>query len=269
MGYETLLLKKEGPILFLAFNRPEQLNAVNTLLLFELKRVVTELKEDSETRFLVVTGKGRAFSAGADLRERREAAVEEGPFGPDFIKSQRQRQRFGHQLMRDFENLEQITVAALNGVVRGAGVALALACDFRIATTETTLGIPETNVGIFFSWGSTARLTRLVGPAKAKELIMTCDVLSAQEALALGLVHKVVPPAELMEAVRTLIAKVAVRAPHAVRMTKTIVNALSTPALGDVTFYEPDLVECCYSYGDMKEAIRAFFEKRTPEFTGK
>lgn len=266
MSYETLQVTREGETVIVTLNRPEKLNAFNSPMLTDMLKVSDELRQDYQSRFVVLTGAGRAFSSGADLQENK-ALQEAGR--ETFMIQRRHGQHLAHLLMYSWERLEQVTIAAVNGLAIGAGVALALACDMRIAAQSATFSIPEANVGVFFTWGSTPRLTRLVGPAKAKELIMTCDTVSAAEALSIGLVNKVAPEGELMAVTGALIEKIASRAPIAVRLTKTIVNAVSTPALGDVGYYEPDLAQMCFGTEDVAEANAAFFEKRPPRFTGK
>jgi len=144
-----------------------------------------------------------------------------------------------------------------------------MGCDFRIASQSASFGIPEANIGIFFTWGCTPRLTRLIGPAKAKELIMTCDRIDAEEALSIGLVNKVVPPEQLMEAAHELVDKIAARGPLAIRIAKKIVNAAAAANFGDLYICEPELVERLFVSPEPAEGIRAFIEKRKPKFTGR
>lgn len=266
MSYETILVEKDDYITTITLNRPERLNTVNARMIEELAQVFTELKEDDETRFVIVTGAGRVFTAGADLNDSRIAAER----GKDYhVRDRRRSQKKGHDFMRLLESLEQVTIVAFNGLAVGAGIALSEACDFRIAAESASFLIAETNVGIFFTWGSTPRLVRLIGPARTKEFIMTAEPIDAQEALRIGLVNKVVPDQELMKATHEMIEKIASRAPLAVKMTKMIVNAVSKPTIGDVSLYEPDLVARLYLSDDPREALDAFFEKRKPKFTGK
>ena len=266
MNYETILVEKDGYTTTITLNRPDRLNVVRPEMIQELYQVFTGLKEDDETRFVIITGAGRVFSAGADLNDSRMAAER----GKDYhVWSRRRSQRRGHDFMKLLESLEQVTIVAFNGLAVGAGIALAQACDFRIAAESASFLIAETNVGIFYTWGSTPRLVRLIGPTKTKELIMTAEAIDALEALRIGLVNKVVPDQELMAAARKMVDVIASRAPVAVRMTKMIVNAVSKPTIGDVSLYEPDLVERLYLSEDPREALNAFFEKRPPKFTGK
>jgi len=266
MEYKTVILDKTEQVTTITLNCPDKLNAMSNQMLLEILQIIEESRDDENTKFVIITGSGRAFSSGVDLGEHAQV-VKQG--GNHFIAYGRRRQKFARRFMRCFDDLDQVTIAALNGVALGGGFALALACDFRIAAKEASLGVPETNVGIFFPWGCTPRLVHLIGPARAKELIMTGRVVSAQEALSLGLVNKVVPRTELMRASHELIAAIATRAPLGIRMTKMIVNAVSTPSIGDVGSYEADLMERLESTADRAEAIDAFLQKRQPKFIGR
>ena len=266
MSYETISVEKDGYTTTITLNRPEKLNAMSMVMREELVQVFTELRQDEETRFVVITGTGNVFSAGADLTDSMNAAKQ----GREYHAWERRRsQKKGHDFMRAVESLEQVTITAFNGLAVGAGIALGQGCDFRIAAESAKFLIAETGIGIFYTYGCTPRLVQLIGQAKTKELIMTADTIDAQEALSIGLVNKVVPDQELMKAVHEMIDKIASRAPLAIKMTKMIVNAVSKPTIGDVSLYEPDLVERLYLSEDTREALNAFFEKRKPRFTGK
>jgi enoyl-CoA hydratase/carnithine racemase len=234
-------------------------------MLEELGRLFHELRTDARTRLVIFTGAGRVFSAGADLTDT--SGIPE-PSGAALADAMRVAQLAGQDFTRALENLEQVTIAAINGHALGAGLVIAMASDFRFAARSATLGIPEANVGIFFTWGCTPRLTRLVGPAKAKEMIMTCTPVGAEEALRIGLVHRVVDDGELMNAARELAATIGARAPLAIRMAKKTVNAAAAATFGDLSPCEPELVERLYLSQDALEGIAAFAEKRPPRFTG-
>lgn len=173
-----------------------------------------------------------------------------------------------HDMIRSLQNLEQVTIAAVNGYCLGAGLAWIIACDFIIAAEDALFGIPEPNIGLFFTWGSSARLSRLVGPIRAKEIIMTCENVTAEQALAMGLATEVVPREKLVQAAREMVDKIAGKSPLAVRITKKLVNAASTPGPGDVYVIEPELVERFNIEGHLAEGARAFIERRPPKFPG-
>jgi len=265
MAYDTILVEKSDEVATVTLNRPTRLNAINRTMFDELGQLLLELRADLRTRFVIFTGAGRMFSAGADLAMLSgTASGAEIPLG-DVM---RVAQLAGQDFTRSLESLEQVTIAAINGHALGAGLVIAMACDFRIAARSASLGIPEANVGIFFTWGCTPRLTRLVGPAKAKEMIMTCEPVDAEEALRIGLVNRVVDDNELIDAARELVATIGRRAPLAIRMAKKIVNAATAANFGDLYPCEPELVERLYLSQDPLEGLAAFLEKRAPRFTG-
>jgi len=171
-------------------------------------------------------------------------------------------------VVRALENMEQITIAAVNGLALGAGMGLCMACDFRIMTEKAYFGVPEAIVGVFFTWGCTARLTRLVGPAWAKDLIMTCRNVDAQESLRIGLAHRVVPQEKLIDEARALAKHIGKMPPLVIRLTKKLVNAAAAPQIGDIFLTEPELVERINLSPDRLEAVNAFLEKREAKYTG-
>jgi len=263
MKYETLLVDKSGNTATVTLNRPDIMNALNMQVMLDLRDLFAELRADQETRFVIFTGAGRAFSCGAEFTQK---AMDERYTRPE-LANERLWQLFGHDFMHTMENLEQVTIAAVNGAAVGAGLCLAMNCDFRIASEEAVLGVPETNLGIFYTWGATPRLTALIGPAKTKEMIMTCDNISAHEALRIGLVNKVVPAEQLMSSCKELVEKIATKGPLAVRICKKIVNAASLSKMADLYPCEPELVERLMVSDEVAEGLQAFLEKRPPRFT--
>ena len=263
MKYETLLVERSGNMATVTLNRPDVLNAMNMQVMLELKELLAELRADQKTRFVIFTGAGRAFSCGAEFTKK---SMDERYTRPE-LANERLWQLFGHDFMHAMENLEQVTIAAVNGAAVGAGLCLAMNCDFRIASEKAVFGIPEANLGIFFTWGATPRLTALIGPAKTKEMIMTCDNIDAREALAIGLVNKVVSAEQLMSSCKELVEKIATKGPLAVRICKKIVNAASLSKMADLYPCEPELVERLMISDEVAEGIQAFLEKRPPRFT--
>jgi enoyl-CoA hydratase/carnithine racemase len=263
MKYETLTVKKSGELMTVTLNRPEILNALNKQSMLDLKNLLSELRADTKTRFVIFTGAGRAFSAGVEFTNK---AMAERYSTPD-LANERLWQLFGHDFMSSMENLEQITVAAINGPAIGGGLCIAMNCDFRIASEKAILGIPEAALGIFYTWGATPRLTALIGPAKAKEMIMTCDPIDASEALRIGFVNKVVPHEKLMDACRELVGKISTKGPLAIRICKKQVNAASISRMADLYPLEPELVEMVINSGQAAEGASAFIEKRRPKYT--
>jgi len=262
VAYKTLLVEKKDGIALVTFNRPDKLNTLSTRLFLDLRDLMAEFRYDLDTRVVIFTGAGRAFSAGFDLRIdalKEHASQKEMP-------NERVWQLFFLDLMSAIENLEQVTIAAINGPAMGGGLCIAMNCDFRIAAENASLGVPETGLGVFLSWGATPRLVALLGPSKAKEFIMTCDSASAEEALRIGMVNKVVPPDKLMPASYELAGKIIRRGPLAIRICKKQVNAASVARMSDLYLFESELWERNQISPDLQEGIRASIEKRPPDF---
>ncbi len=258
MSYETLKLETTGSTLIVRLNRPEKLDAVNTTLTDELIQVCRDLRGDLSTRFVIFTGEGRAFSSGADLSGMGGAAG--GRIRPE--DAARLAQFSGHEMTRGIEQLEQVTLAAVNGICLGAGVALIMACDFRIAAETAKFGLPETNIGYFFTWGCSPRLTRIIGPSRAKEWIMTGDRISAEDARAWGLVDHVVPDQKLLESAQGLLGRIAANGPVSVRLTKKLVNAYALQGMADLFVCEPELATHITLTGEPQERVAAYLNER-------
>ncbi len=250
--YKSLLLEADKPVLKIILNRPAKANAVNKEMISELMDLFTRLRYETEYHFIVITGQGKFFSAGADIPEAiRE--IERGQMMDDQIRTY---QLDGHELMHKIENLEQITICAINGYMVGGGLALAMACDFRIMDAEAKLSIPEAELGLFFTWGSTPRLTKLVGGSKAKELIMLCNEIGAEEALRIGLVDKVTPSGQLHTTVEEMLLKLKKRPFLPIRLTKKIINSIEATANGNIAIFEPELHEHSHLTGIPQECMR-------------
>jgi enoyl-CoA hydratase len=262
MAYETLLVDKKDGIALVTFNRPDKLNTLNTRLFLDLRDLMAEFRYDLETRVIIFTGAGRAFSGGFDFRVEALAeytSQKELPNGRIW-------QLFSLDLMSAIENLEQVTIAAINGPCIGGGLCIAMNCDFRIAADNAKMGVPETNLGVFLSWGATPRLVALLGPSRAKEFIMTCDPVDGNEAFRIGMVNRVVTPDQLMPASYELARKIMRRGPLAIRICKKQVNAASVARMSDLYLFESELWERNQISPDLQEGIRAAIEKKPPEF---
>ncbi len=266
MEYKTILVERSEPVLKITLNRPDKLNAINGELISELIEVFREVRTDLDIRYVTFTGAGRAFSSGADISGRGG----EGPSDPfEVYTNARLAQFTGHEFMRTLETMEQITICAINGYSLGAGLCIPMACDFRIASEKAIFGVPETGIGIFYTWGATPRMTSLIGPAWAKEMIITNDMYDADKALAIGLVHKIVPHDKLMDAVQEMIDKIEVKGRLATRIAKKMINAAAAPNIGDIYICEPELVERLYLSEEPAEGGKAFAERRPPKFLGR
>jgi len=234
---DHFVLEKDGRIATLTFNRPEKRNPLNEEIVLELENLLHQVRDDKEVRVLIFTGTGNTFSAGADLtlvkgitdKEERQRIF--APLG-------KRRARLIGRVLRVLVNLEQVTVAAVNGYAIGGGWSLALGCDLRIAVEGAEFWFPEVDLGVPLSPDSTALLTAHVGPALAKEIIITCRHFKAEELLPLGLVNRVVKKADLTATVRELAQSLANKNPTAVMVSKATVNAL---ALNQVVI-RPDLL---------------------------
>ena len=262
MTYKHLLVEKTNVTTTVTFNHPDRMNPLSPQMLIELKQVLAELRADTACRFVVFTGAGKAFSCGAELSVKALKSKS----NMSGLSNERQWQEFSQDLMNTMENLEQITIGAINGVAVGGAVCLLLNCDFRIASNTASFIIPETALGMPLSWGATPRLVSLIGPSKTKELIMTCDKINADEALRIGLVNKVVPADRLADSCNEMITKIANRGPMAVRICKKQVNAASMARTKDLYLFEADLMDLCMLAGDTIEGVASFIEKRTPCF---
>jgi enoyl-CoA hydratase/carnithine racemase len=265
MAYETFILERSGPIATVYFNRPEKLNPINEKVMREFLAISQELQEEDESRVVILTGKGRSFSVGADLN-MLSADVDRGKQRQLSDSARLRSAKMGWRIMEEWERLDQITIAAMNGFAVGGGLSLAIACDFRIAAAGARMWIPEVRLGVPYMWGSITRLINLIGMAKAKELVMTCDELTAEEALAVGLVNHVVPLEKLHEATLAFAHKILDKPPMALRRTKEFFKALSTNRAGDITYADAHLGLATFASEDMGEAVAAFREKRDGKF---
>jgi enoyl-CoA hydratase len=268
MAYENFIVERAGAIATVYFNRPEKLNPINGKLMADMLKVAEELRDDEDSRVVILTGKGRSFCAGADISVLTANAGAQAQRGQTDAGRLRM-SRTGWRLMEEWERLDQVTIAAVNGFAIGGGLSLAMACDFRIAAAGARIWIPEVALGVPYMWGSITRLINLVGVSKAKEMIMTCDEIDADEALKIGLVNQVVPAEQLGAAAAALASKLVSKPPLALRRTKDFFKALGNSRLGDITFADGYLGLSCLASDDMSEAMAAFKEKRPGRYQGR
>ena len=252
-------VEKDDKIAWLILNRPHRLNTLNKEMMDEMSRALRELKEDKDTRVVVLRGEGdRAFSAGADI----SAFVGVTPLtGAELA-------RMGQRMFTEIEEFPKPVIAAIDGFALGGGCELALACDFRIASDRSQLGQPEVNLGLIPGWGGTQRLPRLVGLAKAKELIMLGERISADEAKRIGLVNLVVPADKFEEEVRNFALKLAAGPPVALKLAKRCLNKGTQAGLDVGLELEAEAFAAIFSTEDVMEGVEAFFSKRRPNFKG-
>lgn len=258
--FELLTYTKEGFLGFITINRPKVMNALSNALVEEFAKVFDLVEEDEELRALIITGAGdKAFMAGADIKELEAR---------DFIKG-RQQTRRRQEVFNRLAEMRLPVIAAVNGFALGAGLELAVACTLRVAAEEAKFGSPEVNLGIIPGDGATQRLPRLVGFGRAMELVLTGDFIDAGEAYRIGLVNKVVPREELMEAARKLAGKIAKKAPLAIQFAKEAVNRSLEVGIYEGLAHESYLHALACATEDKKEGVQAFLEKRKPDFKGK
>ena len=258
-SYETLLLERRGRVALITINRPAKLNALNVQTRAEGAAALDELREDEEVRVVVITGAGeKAFVAGADISEFEGRT----PVTQRDVMTAR-------SLFTAVDTFPKPVVAMVNGFCLGGGCELALACDLRVASEAARFGQPEINLGIIPGGGGTQRLTRLVGEGKAMEMILTGEMIDAHTAYNLGLVNMVVPAADLEAKTLELANRIAEKSPVALRMAKEAVKTASRSSLDEGLRREVDLFALCFSSEDKDEGVRAFLEKRKPEFKGR
>ncbi|MBK5246038.1 MAG: enoyl-CoA hydratase/isomerase family protein [Peptostreptococcaceae bacterium] len=259
MSNSNIILEINEGIAFITINRPRALNALNEALLDELIEVFINVKKNIEVKAIILTGKGKAFVSGADIAEMNELNPVEG----------RALMMKGHSVMNLIESMEKPVIAAINGFTLGGGCELAMACDIRISSEKAKFGQPEVKLGIIPGFGGTQRLSRLVGKGMAKYLIMTAEIISADEALRIGLVERVVPAEELMGNAIKVAKTIMSNAPYAVAVAKSVINNGISLDMKSACTLEVESFTAPFSSDDKKEGMSAFLEKRTPRFTNK
>jgi enoyl-CoA hydratase len=254
--YENLAVELNDRICTVKVNRPQVLNAINAKTLKELYEIFEEINNDEDIDVVVLTGEGKAFVAGADIADMKDL---NSLTAKDFS-------RLASKAFKEIEDSKKIVIAAVNGFALGGGCEIAMACDIRIASTKAVFGQPEVSLGVIPGFGGTQRLTRLVGMAKAKELIFTGRIIKADEAEKLGLVNKVVEPEILIEEVEKLAKAIAKNAQLAVRYSKEAIKLGSQTDINTGIDIETNLFGLCFSTKDQKEGMSAFIEKRDAKF---
>lgn len=255
MAYETIIFEKQENIAVITFNRPEAMNALNIQTRAEFASAVREVEADDSVKVLILTGSGKAFVAGSDIKEFHATT--------SFA---------AHNIVRlgsIVERLGKPVIAAVNGFCLGGGCEIAMACDLIIASEKAKFGQPEINLGIIPGGGGTQRLQRLIGSCRAKELIFTGDIIRAEEADRLGLVNRVVPMDELMAEAKKVAAKIAAKSPAALKLAKQAINKGMQTSLQDGLDYEYEMYALSLSLEDKTEGVNAFLEKRPPNFVGR
>ena len=261
MGYETLILQREEGVATVTLNRPQKMNALNEQLLDELTKVIDEINQDDTIRAVIITGAGRAFSAGGDLDLPLFHMTEPGKI--------RQTLQAYNRVPISLRNLAKPVIAAVNGIATGAGCSLAMACDIIIASEEASFGQAFVNVGYHPDTGSSYFLPRLVGVAKACELIFAGKTIDAREAERIGLANQVVPSEALLATARELALKLASGPSVAIGLVKGCIYQGLQMTLEQALDSEAEAASLTILTEDIKEGITAFKEKRKPQFKGR
>jgi len=260
MELKNVIYEKSEGIATITLNRPEAMNSFSTELINEVIHCLEDAGKDDATRVIILTGAGeKAFSAGADIKAM---------IGMNALKA-RELSRNGYRICKTIEKLEKPVIAAINGFALGGGCEISLACDFRIASEKARMGQTEINIGLIPGWGGTQRLARLVGKAKAKELVYTGKIIDAKTAEQIGLVSMVVPAEQLMAAARQFAQELAGKAPVALKVAKALIdNGLETD-LETALALETEGFCVVGSTEDLQEGVKAFTEKRKPTWKGR
>lgn len=255
MEIKNLIYKQKEAIFYITIDREKQLNALNKQTILELNYLLSSCSQDTSVRVVVITGAGdKAFVAGADIKEFAHFSKKEGE----------ELAQFGHDMLfTKIATYPKPVIVAINGFALGGGLELAMAAHIRIAATHAKLGQPEVTLGLIPGYGGTQRLTQLVGKGKAFEMILTGDMISAQEALELKLVNYIVPKEELLSKAEEMANKMAKNSPYALKKSIKAINAV----YGNIGLQnEVELFGQCFGTDDFKEGVTAFLEKRKPNF---
>ena len=261
MDYQNLIFEKRERVGIITINRPHVQNSISIETMHEMGHLLDAVEKDTDLRVLVITGAGEtAFVAGGDLKDFRSL---------DSFQAGRWMSLYMQGILNRFEELDQPVIAAINGYAFGGGCEVAVACDFRIAAESAQMGFRQVRFGIMTGWGGAQRLLRLVGRSKAMELLLTGDIVVAQDALKLGLVDRVVPAGQALEAALAMAGRIARNPPLALaNIKRAIVKGWEMPVRAAIA-YEAELFAATWDSEDHREAEQAFAEKRPPVFKGR
>jgi enoyl-CoA hydratase len=260
MTFENILVEKKTAVAYVTINRPKVLNALNLETMEELRAAFTDIKNDTTIRVAILTGSGeKAFVAGADIGE---LSKHDAISGKEYTHK-------GQSVLDLIEKLGKPVIACINGFALGGGCELAMACTMRLASQTAKLGQPEVKLGIIPGYGGTQRLPRLVGKGIAMQLVLTGEMISAEEAHRIGLVNEVVPTADLIPRAEAIAQKIVANAPLAIQYAMEAVNHALDLTLSEGLYLEATLFGVCCATEDKTEGTKAFLEKRAAQFKGK
>ncbi len=257
MNYKNILTEIRDNIGIIKINRPQQLNALNIQTIHELNDLIHLWSKDDKIKVIIITGEGKSFVAGADIAEMKDMTKQQAI---DFSE-------MGQKVFSLIESQEKPVIACVNGFALGGGCELAMACDIRVASDKAKFGQPEVNLGVIPGFAGTQRLARMVGTAKAKELILTGEIIDAQTALSIGLVNQVVPHDNLLDQTFKMAQKIASKGPTAVRLAKKVISRGIETDFATGSSFEVEAFGECFASGEAKEGMSAFLEKRKPEWS--
>jgi len=255
---KNILFEVENAIAKITIDRSSALNALNKQTIEELYEVVNEIMKSQFIKVVIITGRGKAFVAGADIKEMQGYSVFEA----------RAFSLLGQKVFSIIENLQQVVIAAVNGVALGGGCELSMACDIRLASSRAKFGQPEVGLGITPGYAGTQRLPRIVGKSQAKELIFTGRIIDVEEAYRIGLVNKIVEHEQLMAEAEKLAKTIASKGYRAVSLAKNAINNGANMSEAVAYQFEAECFSLCFATEDQKEGMDAFIEKRPPNFKG-
>ncbi len=264
MSYKFIEIERTGHIATFWLNRPDRLNALSTEVMAEIEDAARSFLGDEETRVVIFAGRGKHFSAGADLKARQDAGA-----SPPSLLMQRRHSGLGGRMIRAISEMKQVTIAALHGAGAGGGCCIPVACDFRIGSPDCKLGYPEVTLGMNLMWGALPQCVHLIGPARAKRMIMLGNLEPAETLLEWGFLDEIVTREDLMTRALEIAQDYAARPPIAVQMIKESINAVSHALDAAAMHMDVDQNLLTAGTGDLREGIAAFLEKREPDFKGR
>ena len=264
MKFEHITLHKENHVATVLFNRPDKLNALNVQLMREIIAMTQAFEEDVDTRVIIFSGAGKCFSAGLDLSDPEISQH----FQDQAILSKKRFLKLGPRMIEAIYNLDQLTIAAINGAATGGGACIAAACDFRVGANDCQVGYPEVGLGMNLSWVALPMCVHLIGPSRAKQMVILARNESADTLLQWGFLDAVVSANDLMQHARAMAATYAAKPPIAAQMVKQSINAIASALDQAIMHMDGDQFLLASKTEDFMDCISAFLEKREPRFSG-